>query len=168
MAISFIRCDDRIIHGQIIIRWSTEFPCDGIIAVDDKAAKNEVVKAALKAASTKKTFIWSREQFAKKMDEAIKSEKNYFVITRNPIVMAELLVDNNMKTLINTLNIGPQSARPDTINIGNNADITQEEIVAYEKIHQAGYDIQFKLVPDTGVVYWKEAREKVMKKEEHK
>ena len=26
MAISFIRVDDRIIHGQIIIRWSTEYP----------------------------------------------------------------------------------------------------------------------------------------------
>ena len=40
MAISFIRVDDRIIHGQIIIRWSTEYPCDGIIAVDDKAASS--------------------------------------------------------------------------------------------------------------------------------
>lgn len=31
--ISFVRVDDRIIHGQIVTRWSKEFPCDGIIAV---------------------------------------------------------------------------------------------------------------------------------------
>lgn len=162
MAISFIRCDDRIIHGQIIIRWSTEFPCDGIIAVNDKAAMNPVIKNALKAASTKKTFIWSREQFAKKMDEAIRSEKNYFVITKEPITMAELLVDKKMKTKTNVLNIGPQSARAGTININKNADINDEEIDAYERIHQAGYDIQFRLVPDANVVCWKDVREKIL------
>ena len=26
--ISFVRVDDRIIHGQIITRWSKEYPCD--------------------------------------------------------------------------------------------------------------------------------------------
>lgn len=66
MAISFIRCDDRIIHGQIVVRWSTEFPCDGIIAVNDKAATNDVIKSALKSASNKKTFIWTYDQFLKK------------------------------------------------------------------------------------------------------
>lgn len=166
MAISFIRCDDRIIHGQIIIRWSTEFPCDGIIAVNDKAAANPVIKNALKAASTKKTFIWSREQFAKKMNEAIKSQKNYFVITKEPITMAELLVDKKMKTLTNVLNIGPQSAREGTVNVNKNADITKEEIEAYEKIYQAGYDIQFRLVPDAGVVHWKDVREELLGKKE--
>ena len=40
--ISFIRVDDRIIHGQIVTRWSKEYPCDGIIAVNDKAATTPV------------------------------------------------------------------------------------------------------------------------------
>lgn len=162
MAISFIRCDDRIIHGQIVIRWSTEFPCDGIIAVDDNAASNTIIKNALKAASTKKTFIWSREQFAIKMEEAIKSSKNYFVITKDPITMAELLVDKNMKTDVKKLNIGPQSARPGTVNVNKNADITKQEIFAYEKIYNAGYEIEFKLVPDSNSVSWKDIRDKLI------
>ena len=41
--ISFIRVDDRIIHGQIVTRWSKEYPCDGIIAVNDKAATTPVM-----------------------------------------------------------------------------------------------------------------------------
>lgn len=161
MAISFIRCDDRIIHGQIVIRWSTEFPCDGIIAVDDKAAQNPVIKSALKAASTKKTFIWTKDQFAIKMQEAIDSDKNYFVITKSPITMAELLVDKGMKTKVNVLNIGPQSARPNTVNVNENADITKDEIEAYEKIHHAGYSIEFRLVPDFKPVKWVDVRERL-------
>ncbi len=35
--ISFIRVDDRIIHGQIVTRWSKEYPFDGVIAVNDKS-----------------------------------------------------------------------------------------------------------------------------------
>ena len=44
--ISFVRIDDRMIHGQTVTRWSIEYPCDGIIAVNDVAASNPVLKAA--------------------------------------------------------------------------------------------------------------------------
>ena len=162
MAISFIRIDDRIIHGQIIIRWSTEYPCDGIIAVDDKAASNEVIKNALLAASTKKTFIWSREKFRAKMEEAASSSKNYFVITKTPQTMAELLVDYGMKANTKTLNVGPQSAKKDTVRVNKNADITKEDMAAYERIHQAGYQIEFQLVPDLNKVCWSDVREKLL------
>ena len=162
MAISFIRVDDRIIHGQIIIRWSTEYPCDGIIAVDDKAASSEVIRNALLAASTKKTFIWTRENFKAKMEEAAASSKNYFVITRTPETMAELLVDWGMKVNTKTLNIGPQSAKKDTVRVSKNADITKEDIAAYEKIHSAGYQIEFQLVPDFSKVRWSDVREKLI------
>lgn len=52
--ISFVRVDDRIIHGQIVTRWSKEFPCDGIIAVNDKAATTPVLKQSLKHLLIKK------------------------------------------------------------------------------------------------------------------
>ena len=38
MSVSFLRIDDRMIHGQTVTRWSLEYPCDGLIAVNDKAA----------------------------------------------------------------------------------------------------------------------------------
>ena len=54
MAISFIRVDDRMIHGQTCTRWALEYPCDGLIAVNDKAATTSVLKAAYKNASDKR------------------------------------------------------------------------------------------------------------------
>ena len=53
MSISFIRVDDRMIHGQTCTRWALEYPCDGLIAVNDKAATTPVLKAAYKNASDK-------------------------------------------------------------------------------------------------------------------
>lgn len=164
MAISFMRVDDRIIHGQIIIRWSTEFPCDGILAVNDAAATNPVVKSALKAASTKKTLIYTYAQFLEKLEQAVKSEKNYFLITKEPATMAKILADGRFQSAKKVVNIGPQSAKSGTVSVNKNADITKEDMEAYEKIRQAGYGIEFQLVPDSTKVVWNDVREKLLGK----
>ena len=61
--ISFIRIDDRMIHGQTVTRWSLEYPCDGLIAVNDAAASDPILKQAYKSASDKKTFVWTLDHF---------------------------------------------------------------------------------------------------------
>ena len=53
MTVSFVRIDDRMIHGQTVTRWAKEYPCDGLIAVNDAAAKNKVLIQAYKGASDK-------------------------------------------------------------------------------------------------------------------
>lgn len=53
MSISFVRIDDRMIHGLITLRWTKEMPCDGIIAVNDKATSNPILKEAYKAVRTR-------------------------------------------------------------------------------------------------------------------
>lgn len=161
--ISFIRIDDRIIHGQVVTRWAVENPCDGIIAVNDRAAQDPVIKTVLKAASGKTTFIWTLDEFLGKMDQAVKSEKKYFLITKEPITMAKILVDNNLFTKIRKVNVGPQSAREDTITINDNASLTIEEAQAYEKLAAKGYEIDFRLVPDAKSVLWGQVRNKFIK-----
>ena len=47
MSVSFIRVDDRMIHGQTCTRWALEYPCDGLIAVNNAAAKVQAVKKHL-------------------------------------------------------------------------------------------------------------------------
>ena len=93
MAISFIRVDDRMIHGQTVTRWSLEYPCTGLIAVNDAAAKNPVLKQAYKSASDKKTFVWGVDEFIEKAPKVIASKDQYFLITKNPIDMKKILVD---------------------------------------------------------------------------
>lgn len=164
MAITFVRVDDRIIHGQVVTRWAMEYPCDGILAVNDKAASDQVLKTALKAASTKKVLIYSYEEFLTKMEQAVNSEKKYFLITKDPITMAKLLVKMNMQIGTKTVNVGPQSARLGTVNVSNNADITPDEIEAYDQLAQHGYEIDFRLVPDSKSVLWSNVRDKIVKK----
>ena len=83
MSISFIRVDDRMIHGQTCTRWALEYPCDGIVAVNDAAANNSVLKAAYKSASGKKTFVWTMADWEKKCQKVLDSDTRYFLITKN-------------------------------------------------------------------------------------
>ena len=131
--ISFMRVDDRIIHGQIITRWSKEYPCDGIIAVNDKAATTPVLN----------------------------SPKRYFLITKNPVDMKEILVDmgfvpSDVKRLI----IGPCNDRPGATKLGQNQSITQEEADALEAITNAGYTVEFALLKETSIGEWPKFRSK--------
>ena len=164
MAITFVRIDDRIIHGQVVTRWSMEYPCDGILAVNDNAAKDPILRTALKSASSKKAYIYSYEEFLGKIEQAVKSEKKYFLITKDPITMSKLLVDSNLKIETKKINVGPQSAREGTIHVNNNADITMEEALAYERIFNSGYEIDFRLVPDSKSVSWSQVRKKISNK----
>ena len=98
MAVSFVRIDDRMIHGQTVTRWAVEYPCDGIIAVNDAAASNPVLKSAYKsAAPDKKTFVWTMEHFLEKAQTVRDSETRYFLITKNPRRHeAEILVERGL------------------------------------------------------------------------
>lgn len=80
MTVSFVRIDDRMIHGQTVTRWAKEYPCDGLIAVNDAAASNKVLTQAYKGASDKKTFVWSVDAFGKKSQKVLDSEDRKSVV----------------------------------------------------------------------------------------
>jgi len=160
MAISFIRVDDRVVHGQITVRWSVEYPCDGLIAVNDSIAKNPVLVKTFKSAISKPVHIMSHDDFLAKSSKIIESKKNWFLITKEPVMLARLLVDDKLPVEGMRVVVGPQNDRPGSINIGKNQAIMPEEAEAYEKIHQAGYEILFALIPDVKSGYWKDLRSK--------
>lgn len=159
--ISFMRVDDRIIHGQIITRWSKEYPCDGIIAVNDKAATTPVLAQSFKASTDKKVFVWTKEHFKEVQDKVLNSPKRYFLITKYPVDMKEILVDmgfvpSDVKRLI----IGPCNDRPGATKLGQNQSITQEEADAIEAITKKGYDVEFALLKETSIGEWPKFRSK--------
>ncbi len=158
MAVSFVRVDDRMIHGQTCTRWALEYPCDGIVAVNDMAAGNPVLKAAYKSASGKKTFVWGLEEFKAKAQKVLDSKDQYFLITKNPIDMAKILVDMKFNPGVKTVVIGPCNDRPGTTKLGNNQSITQEEAEALERIMQAGYEVEFALIKEEAIGNWRKFR----------
>lgn len=158
MSISFVRVDDRMIHGQTCTRWALEYPCDGLIAVNDKAATTPVLKTAYKNASGKKTFVWTHAQWREKCQKVIDSKDRYFLITKDPISMAKILVEDKFDPGVREVVIGPCNDRPGAVKLGNNQSITKEEAEALESIMKAGYNVEFALLKDEAIGNWKKFR----------
>ena len=154
MSVSFIRIDDRMIHGQTCTRWALEYACDGIIAVNDVAASNPTLKSAYKSASNKKTFVWTLEEFKAKSEKVLASKDRYFLIAKNPIDMKKILVDDGFTCDVKKVIVGPCNDRPNAVKLGNNQSITQEEADALEALEKNGYDVEFRLIPDEGIGSW--------------
>ena len=161
MAISFLRVDDRIIHGQITTRWAKEVKCDGVVAVNDVAARNSALVAAFKSCMDRPVYVMTYDEFCTKKENILKSEKSYFLITKEPIMMAKILVDDKLPVGdLKRVVVGPQNDRPGTIEIGLNQSALPEEGEAYERMHQSGFDIYFALIPEVNSGYWKQHRSK--------
>ena len=157
--ISFIRIDDRMIHGQTCTRWAIEYPCTGLIAVNDKAATNSVLTAAYKnAIPDKKTFVWTLKAWQEKKEKVLASKDQYFLITKDPVDMSKVLLDQPFDPGIKTIIVGPCNDRPGAVKLGNNQSIIPEEAAAFEKLMAAGYNIEFALVKETAIGNWKKFR----------
>ncbi len=160
MSVSFLRIDDRMIHGQTCTRWSLEYPCDGLVAVNDAAASDPVLKQAYKSASEKKTFVWTLEAFQQKCQKVLDSKDRYFIITKNPQDMKKILVDMGFKPGLDRVIVGPCNDRPGATKLGNNQSITQEEAQALEDITNAGYTVEFALLKEKSIGEWPKFRGK--------
>lgn len=160
MSVSFLRIDDRMIHGQTCTRWSLEYPCDGLVAVNDAAASDPVLKQAYKSASEKKTFVWTLDAFQQKCQKVLDSKDRYFIITKNPQDMKKILVDMGFKPGLDRVIVGPCNDRPGATKLGNNQSITQEEAQALEDITNAGYTVEFALLKEKSIGEWPKFRGK--------
>ncbi|MFT3797683.1 PTS system mannose/fructose/N-acetylgalactosamine-transporter subunit IIB [Microbacterium sp.] len=158
MSISFLRVDDRVIHGLITTRWAREVPCDGLVVVDDMIAANPVLKEIYSGATNLPTFVWTTQEWAQKRDRVLESVRRYFVITKEPIGMSELLLADSFEPGIDRVVIGPLNERPGTTKLGKSQYLSEEEVDAVERMHQAGYRIWFALLSDDAEGYWPKFR----------
>lgn len=163
MTISFVRIDDRVIHGQLITRWAKERPCDGIIAIDDAVASNPLLSKVMKGAVTDvKVWLFDTQTAMEKLPKVIASDKKYFVIAKSPVTLKALLKGGiNLANLSGKINVGPMSAREGTTTIGSNQCVNKEEIAAFRFLDSIGHEIDFRLVPDSSAYSWKEAELKL-------
>ncbi|MGL5350294.1 MAG: PTS system mannose/fructose/N-acetylgalactosamine-transporter subunit IIB [Cetobacterium sp.] len=160
MPISFVRIDDRVIHGQIVTKWSKFKKCNGILVIGDDIATDEFRCKVLKAAapSNVKVGIYTVEEGIEKIEKARNAQNSYFVISNSPLTFQKLVEAG--ANFGEELNVGPMSARENAKTMGRNLAITPEEKEAFEKIQSQGIKISFQLTPDDSSQDWNTLKQK--------
>lgn len=158
--ISYYRVDERVIHGQTTTRLTKEYPCDGVLIIDDIIATDSFMMGVFKNVLPKEIRVlgFTVEKAVIKLEEAKKSSKSYYVVFKRTTSLRKLVELGYQ--IEKTVNIGPQSVRSDSITLMTMCSLTREEMDALDYVESKGVEIIVNPRFDTPNLTWHELKEK--------
>ncbi|WP_137598071.1 PTS system mannose/fructose/N-acetylgalactosamine-transporter subunit IIB [Paucilactobacillus kaifaensis] len=155
--INLARVDDRLIHGQVMTKWTKGFGTNSVYVVDNATAADDFMKdiyvstnstggLSIKVYSaTEVADEWKKDQFG--------NDKVVIVFKYIKEVQEALAAGLELKAL----NVGGISKKPNTEFVIPTVAIGEEERAALKEIHDSGIDVFFQTVPDSKKVEYNSA-----------
>lgn len=156
MAKTYIRVDDRLIHGQTVVAWCPTLSINEIIAIDDESAKNPVLKSIMTMGvpATYKTHIVTTEEAKKLL--AQDSTVNRLVIVKLPEILEE--IKEEIITYAELIILGNIAKRPDTIHKVSGATgifyLSDRDVAIIDDLAAKGKEVCFQQLPTTTKTTW--------------
>lgn len=152
--IRLIRLDERMIHGQIAIKWSRHTGVNRIIVANDEAASNDIVKKSLlmAAPSTCKTAIRSVEKSIELINDPRAKNLKILVIVSTPEDLLKVIDSVNEKVpQINIGNYGriaPKKGMEIRKTYGANLYAYNHEVEIFKEILDYGIETIYQTTPE--------------------
>lgn len=149
--ISMIRIDDRLVHGQVAVKWSKELGVSRIVVVSDSIAQNEIQVSALKMAgpSGVKVAVLSLEKAIAILNDPRSEQLKILVVTNEPKYVAGLVPKLKEKPMLNMANYGRiGGSLSDKEKITETVYLSEEDKKTLKEIFDAGYDFSYQPLPD--------------------
>lgn len=161
MGIILLRCDDRLIHGQCIVKVLNDYKLQHIILVDAFTASNPVMSNIYKMAVPDSIGIDVADPVSavEKIVEYAGREEVTMVLVKDPIVALELMKMSDK--LPKALNIGPMSNRKHTKKAAFYSFLLEGECDACAELESMGVRVFFQQVPGEKEIEWEEAKSKM-------
>ncbi|WP_138311654.1 MULTISPECIES: PTS sugar transporter subunit IIB [unclassified Clostridium] len=158
--ISYCRMEAKLIHGQTTTVLQNHYKCDGIIVIDEILARDSVMKKVFAAAApaSVKTYFFDEEKGIEQLKKAEDSERNYFVILRNPLTTASLVRKGYRFKL--PVTCGQQFNRENSVSIMQGVGLTEEEMVAMDFLVAQGVEVVMDPSCKLENIPWQEIRNK--------
>ncbi|MDL2247401.1 PTS sugar transporter subunit IIB [Bacteroides sp. OttesenSCG-928-J23] len=157
MAINFIRIDDRLIHGQVVVAWSKFYHAGRIWIVDDEVAKDDFLTGVLKmvAPSGIELVITGTEGAAEKIADYESGSKNTMILVKSPMT-AQTLFDAGLG--VKELNVGGMGANSKRKALYKNISASDEELVVLRELEGRGMKVYFQATPTDRQVLLSDAK----------
>lgn len=163
MGKTYVRVDDRLIHGQTIVAWCPTLSIGEIIAIDDASAKNPMLKSIMTMGvpSTYKTHIVTTEEAKVMLSKD--SDKNRLVIVKFPIKLEEIKDEiSDCEFII----LGNIAKRADTNHKLSGSTgifyLSDNDVKIIDRLVDSGLQVNFQQLPSASKTSW-EAFKKTIK-----
>lgn len=155
MAKTYIRVDDRLIHGQTIVAWCPTLGIQEIIAIDGESAKNPMLRSILTMGVPKQyiTHIVTTEEAKEILKQ--ESDKNRLVIVKFPSLLVAIKDEiQGCEQII----LGNMAKRPDTNHQVTGATgiffLSDEDITNIDGLIKEGFKVSFQQLPNAAGTSW--------------
>ena len=146
MSITFIRIDDRLIHGQVIQGWVKDKKIQRIFVCDDEAAGDEMRKALMEIAvpADIRISILSIAGAAGAAREVqFTREKTLFLFTKP----RDLVRFVGLGAVVTSVNIGAMHFSSGKKQILETVSVDEDDVSAFQELAKGGVELEVRAVP---------------------
>lgn len=153
--ITLLRLDERLIHGQIAIKWSRHTGVDHIVVISDNAAANPIIQKSLMMAApaTCKVAIKSMDAGLKLLQDPRCHAMKILVLVQTPDDLLKVVENAPDIEKINVGNYGRVAAKraeAERTRYGNNLYCYDDEKETLKKVLYAAGNVEviYQTIPD--------------------
>ena len=141
-----VRIDERLIHGQVALAWSSMFQTTRFMVIDDEVAKDSFQVKLLKMVcpSGVKLSVLPVSEAANNLLADKYPTDRIFVLVKRPETLLHLW---DAGVHIESVNVGNMSGRENSILIRKGLCVTQENVQAFRKLNDKGVKLTAQMVP---------------------
>lgn len=158
-SVTFARVDHRLIHGQVIIKWSKLANCQEILIVDDVLGQDPFMVSIYKMAAPSGIEVDIKSTAdagaAFKADEL--GSKNIFALFKS-IQMARKAFDAGFE--LKKLQLGGVPAESGRKIVFQAVALGPEDVEDLKRLHDAGVEIELQVVPEEAGMSYEDAMRK--------
>ena len=151
--IKLFRIDERLIHGQIAIKWSRHTGVDSIVVANNNAAANVMIQKSLKMAAPPgiKTVIKSIDDAVKTLNDPRCEPLKVLVLVNNPddaIEMAKRVKGIPFVNVGNYGRVAPKKPGKERRRLVNNLYCDEDEVVGFKNLMAEGLECINQTTPE--------------------
>lgn len=146
MAVTFIRIDDRLVHGQVVEGWIPFLGIDDVLVVSDAAAQDDMRKTLMRLSLPEEISlsVLSVAAAAPVMAAAAAARTKTLVLAASPLEVEQLL-EKGVK--MESVNVGGMHYSVGKMQIGRAVFLSEADIASLKKISAAGVKLEGRGVP---------------------
>jgi mannose/fructose/N-acetylgalactosamine-specific phosphotransferase system component IIB len=148
--IAFVRVDDRLIHGQVVLGWVRMVGATRIVVADDAVAKDEMQKTLMQFAAppgVETTIIPVDEAGAALAHDGFPGD-TVMVLVRGPRELVRLMAAGVPVTKVN---VGNVRAAPGRERLTKEVAADRDDLSAWQALDAAGVALEAVWIPGGGV-----------------
>ena len=145
--LKLVRVDHRLLHGQVVFKWSKMLDIDCILIANDQVVKDELRMSALRLAKpeTCKLVIKSVDDSVRELNSQVTDRYRLLVITET-IEDAYRLA--RQVPQIRYINLGGTRMMEGRRQISKAVFVSEQDIERLKELNSSGVQTQIQMVPD--------------------